>query len=418
MKLPEHSEQSAKIITEKLLVSMGYPKDIVVLQVSNISQERSKTTGSVQMGEFNMQSGSLTFNSDALKKIDTPSLVAILAHELDHFDKALKTAKAVGVNKYLAIFPQKNPSDAAFWNRTIPYANINNFDSAKYYNAIYRSVNMLDMDLISSYSDYFRLTEPLRNPVEVSGYSVSDKILTYYYGTPQNRGDLKRLSDIFNKVDMTVQSRAKSQPYLKRCVPAIFDYYYKNAALTLYPQFKQIYENCKNNKGGDLTDFWLQFEAVISDFYKQGKMSAATTEKVYNLLSQTYAQSQTQLNNDKINEIFVQKIMTMSANLYSQKAKAYTSALINDYMTFLSQTSYSAPKDELHVLIAGICIDNSVFKDNKDKINSVSNLKIRDAYKQKIYSNSEFNKLSSQYANKDECLVALVRSWALKKRVN
>ena len=397
---------------------MGYPKDIVVPKVSSVSQERGKTTGALQMAEFNMQSGSLTFNKDALQKTDTPTLVAILAHELDHFDKSLKTAKAVGVEKYMAIFPHRTPSDAAFWNKTIPYANINGFDSTKYYNAIYRSVNMLDMDLISSYSDYFRLTEPLRNPVEVSGYSVSDRILTYYYGEPQDRGDLKRLSDIFNKIDIMVQSRAKSQPYLKRCVPAIFDYYYKNAALALYPQFKQVYENCKNSKKGDITDFWLSFEPVISDFYKQGKMSAETTDKIYKLLSETYSQSQSPLTNDKINEIFVQKIMTMSSNLYSPKAKNYTLYLINDYMTFLAQTHYNSPKDELNVLVAGICTENSVFKDNKDKIGSIANLKIRDAYKQKIYSNSEFNKLSAQYQNKGECLVALIKAGALKRRVN
>ena len=149
-----------------------------------------------------------------------------------------------------------------------------------------------------------------------------------------------------------------------------------------------------------------------------GRMSKETSAKVYNLLNQTLRQTNFQLTDDKINEIFVQKIMTLSSNLYSSKAQGYMTSLINDYMTFLSQTKFNAPKDELNVLIAGICSDNAVFKDNKDKVKTIQNLKIRDAYKQKIYSNSEFNNLSGQYKSKDECLVALVKQSALKRRVN
>lgn len=397
---------------------MGYPKNILTLKIQDISQAQGKTQGAVQMGEFNMQNGDLSFNRQALKTIDTPTLVAILAHELDHFDKALKVAKSVGVNKYLAIFPHKNPSDAVFWNKTIPYANTDNFDSNKYYKAMYRLVNLFDMDLISSYADYFRLTEPLRNPIEVSGYAVSDKILMYYYGHPQDRGEIQKLTNVFNKIDIAVQAKANSRAYLKRCVPAIFDYCYKKAGLIINPQFQQVYNDCVKNKKGDLTDFWLKLEGTIPDFYKMGRMSKETSAKVYNLLNQTYQQTNFQLTDDKINEIFVQKIMTLSSNLYSSKAQGYMSALINDYMTFLSQTHFNAPKDELNVLIAGICSDNGVFKDNKDKVQTIQNLKIRDAYKQKIYSNSEFNNLSRQYKNKDECLVALVKQSALKRRTN
>lgn len=397
---------------------MGYPPNILTLQIGNISQNQGKTQGAVQMGEFNMQNGSLTFNRQALQTIDTPTLVAILAHELDHFDKSLKVAKAVGVNKYLSVFPNKNPSDAVFWNKNIQYANINNFDSAKYYKAIYRLVNRFDMDLISSYADYYRLAEPLRNPVEISGYSVSDRILTYYYGQPQDRGEMQKLTNIFNKIDMAIQSKANSKPYLKHCVPAIFDYCYKNAGLIINPQFQSIYNECAKNKKGDLTDFWLKLEGTIPDFYKQGKMSASTSDKVNKLLTQTYSQTNFEMTNDKINEIFVQKIMTLSSNLYSSKAQNYMATLIGDYMTFLSQTNFNSPKDELNVLIAGICSDNAVFRDNKDRVQNIGNLKIRDAYKQKIYSNSEFNNLSRQYSNKDECLVSLVKQGALKRRAN
>ena len=397
---------------------MGYPKNILPLYVENISQTGSKTRSSFQMGEFNIQTGKLTFNKQALQRVDTPTLVAILAHELDHFDKALKVAKGVGVQKYVAVFPQRNPSDAVFWNKNIQYANINNFDVQKYYNAIYRQANQLDMDLISSYADFFRFSEPLRNPLEVSGYAVSDKIYIYYYGKPQNRGDMEKISSMFNKIDIAIQQKAKSKPYLKNCVPALFDYYYRIAGLKLYPQFQQQYDYCNKNKKGDLTDFWLKFEGVISEFYKQGKMSADTTNRVYQLLSQTAQETSAQLTNAQINEIFKQKIMTMSSNLYSAKAKTYMTNLVNDYLTFLSQTGTKDSVGEFNVLIAAICADNGVFQDNKDKVMSINNLNIRPLYKQKLYANSEFNSKSKQFKSNDELLVSLVKSSALRRRIN
>ncbi len=418
MELPPNSEQTARTIVEKLLDSMGYPKNILPLNIENISQAGSKTQASFQMGEFNIQNGRLTFNKQALQRVDTPTLVAILAHELDHFDKALKVARGVGVSKYVSIFPQRNQSDSVFWTKNIQYANINNFDVQKYYNAIYRQANQLDMDLISSYADFFRFSEPLRNPLEVSAYGVSDKILIYYYGKPQNRGDMEKISSVFNKIDISIQGKAKSKPYLKNCVPALFDYYYRIAALKLYPQYKSAYDYCNNNKKGDLTDFWLKFEKEISDFYNRGKMSPQTTENVYRLLSQTYQETSSQLTNAQINEIFKQKIMTMSSNLYSLKAKNYMVNLGNDYLNFLSQTGTKDSIGELNVIIASICADNGVFLDNKDRVMSVNNLKIRPLFKQRLSLNSEFNTRARQYKTKDDCLLSLVKSGALKRRAN
>ena len=326
MELPSNQESTARIITEKLLISIGYPGNILPLRIQDISQSGSKTQGAVQVGEFNIQTGTLTINRQSLAVIDTPSLVAILAHELDHFDKSLKTARAVGVEKYTAIFPHRSPSDAQFWVKNIHYANISGFDSDKYYRAIYRMANQLDMDLISSYADFYRFAEPLRNPLEVSGYSVSDRILIYYYGSPQDRGYRDRIAQIFDKIDVKIQAQAKSKSYLRYCVPALFDYYYRIAGLKLYPQFQNIYNNCTQNKKDDLTDFWLQFESVIADFYKKGQMSSETQQKVYTLLNKTLSEITPALTDYQINEIFKQKIMTMSSNLYSSKAKNYMSA--------------------------------------------------------------------------------------------
>ncbi|MBR6164140.1 hypothetical protein IKQ26_09695 [bacterium] len=418
MELPPNTDQTAKTIVEKLLVSMGYPKNILPLNIENLSMTGAKTQASFPMGEFNIQTGKLTFNRQAIQRIDTPTLVAILAHELDHFDKAIKVARGVGVSRYVTIFPQRSASDSVFWTKNIQYANINNFDVQKYYNAIYRQANQLDMDLVSSYADFFRFSEPMRNPLELSAYAVSDRILIYYYGKPQNRGDMAKISSIFNNIDNALQTKAKSKPYLKNCVPALFDYYYRVAGLKLFPQYQSAYDYCNRNKKGDLTEFWIKFENNISDFYHQGKMSAETTSKVYQLLSGTLKETSAQLTNDQINEIFKQKIMTMSSNLYSSKALTYMTGLTNDYITFLTQTGTKDSTGELNVLIASICAENGVFTDNRDKVTSVNALKIRPLYKQRLYMNPEFLNQSKRFSSKEEYLVYLVKSSALTRRKN
>ena len=68
-----------------------------------------------------------------LYQLDNKVLIAILAHELDHFDKLANICKSMGIDQFTKLFNDNNISvNSMFWQNAAAKANDSNFDSKLY----------------------------------------------------------------------------------------------------------------------------------------------------------------------------------------------------------------------------------------------------------------------------------------------
>ena len=167
---PAKSIDSARNIVNRLLVYKGYPQNCIRVIPSDIDQSKSKTEGNYMVANFDFNTGNLYISSKMLYELDTKKLIAVLAHELDHFDKLAKICKYMGITEFEQLFKDNNIKyiDTSFWNKVATYANIENFNGKFYQKALTRFLTQNNLELTSSYSDFYRLSENMRNPLEIS----------------------------------------------------------------------------------------------------------------------------------------------------------------------------------------------------------------------------------------------------------
>ncbi len=276
---PTRTEEQVQKAVNKLLVFKGYPENTVKVVATELDQSRAKSHENYMVANFDFSSGNLRISPKMLYQLDNKVLIAILAHELDHFDKLANICKSMGIDQFTKLFNDNNISvNSMFWQNAAAKANDSNFDSKLYQEALKRFITQNDVERTSSYADFYRLTENMRNPLEVNAYKESDYVYNFYGLTP-DEGPIKKLARKFNDVDWAVYNAASSKAEIKNERVAMFDLFFSKAVLDLMPQFNREYQNCMLNKNGDLTDFWLAYEKSVSSFYQRGAMMDNDTYK-------------------------------------------------------------------------------------------------------------------------------------------
>ncbi|MBQ4078090.1 hypothetical protein IJD15_02795 [bacterium] len=366
-KQPAMSTTSAEVIVKEILKYKGFPEHSinVVIEDENAKQ---KTQGSYVAAYFNISSGNLHVNKEVLYKTSIEQTIAIIAHELDHFEKNAQICKSMGTDSYakLLIDNKTLGLNVSFWDNAQKYADISNFDAKHYQDALVRYLSQGSIDLTSSYSDLYRLAEHIRNPMELSAYEVSDFIFDYY-GVENDDGPLKKLVDKFNTLDWTIHNLVAKDSLLRDERIAFFDYFFIQAILSTYPQYKDKYNNCLES--GNMTEFWLAFEKDHESFYnKNMQLDEKTYNSIFNLIVKTDAIAKQGINNDIICSALKFKINTLLANIVFPNAIKFIKEAANDYLSFIQQNNIYSPKDELNTILTLICIENNITTKNQEEI--------------------------------------------------
>ena len=399
---PPHSIPTATIIANKLLEYKGYSADTLnVTAATSFSQ--GKTPGSYTAAYFNIATGDLIVNSELIYKYNNQYLTAIIAHELDHFEKMAQICKSMGVNNFIAFMHKNNIyiQNKDFWERAILKTDITDFNEKYYKEALERYVNQNKTDLISTYTDFNIIAEHIRNPLEISAYEVSDFILNYY-NLPKDESPLRNLVLKFNSVDWEIYNLASKNTILNDERIAIFDYLLSKAIIISNSKYSDIYKNCINNAGGDLTQFWLAFKNDNISFYgKSMQIDTSTYNNFMNILDTIYQLSQSGLSANNYAEALRDKAFTLKENLIYDGAFENLKKTVEDYLNFTNQNNIIDPKAELKMILLLINIENI----ENQKNNSLYYIKVpillTNLYPQKskgnrfnfIYQNPEFKNI-------------------------
>ena len=211
--LPAMSASSAEIIVKEILKYKGFSEYCinVVIEEENTKQ---KTQGSYVAAYFNISSGDLHINKEVMYQVGIEQTVAIIAHELDHFEKNAQLCKALGTNEYAKLLTDNKMLglNVSFWENAQKYADTTEFDTKFYQDALIRYLTQGSIDLTSSYSDLYRLSEHMRNPLELSAYEVSDFIFDYY-NVENDEGPMKKM---VSKLELTKNKTPSDNIYARR----------------------------------------------------------------------------------------------------------------------------------------------------------------------------------------------------------
>lgn len=366
-KQPSMSTTSAEVIVKEILKYKGFPEYCVNVVIED-ENTKQKTQGSYVAAYFNISSGDLHVNKEVLYKTSIEQTVAIIAHELDHFEKNAQICKSMGTDAYAKLLTDNKTLglNVAFWDNAQKYADISNFDAKQYKDALTRYLSQGSIDLTSSYSDLYRLAEHIRNPMELSAYEVSDFIFDYY-GVPNEEGPLKKLVEKFNSLDWTIHNLIAKDSLLKDERIAFFDYFFIQAILSTYPQYKDKYNNCIES--GNMTEFWLAFEKDHESFYnKNMQLDEKTYNSIFNLIIKTETIAKQGINNNIVCSALKFKTNTLLANIVFPNAIKFIKEAANDYLSFIKQNNIYSPKDELNTILTLICIENNITTKNQEEI--------------------------------------------------
>ncbi len=428
---PAKNINSARNIVNKLLVYKGYPQNILRVIPDDIDQSKAKTQGNYLVANFDFNTGNLYISSKMLYELDTKILIAILAHELDHFDKLAKICKYMGIKQFEQLFQDNNIKyiDTSFWSRVSEYADTKSFNGKYYQEALKRFITQNNIELTSSYSDFYRLSENMRNPLEISAYEESDYVYKYFNIKIQD-GPMKILTQKFNDVDWAIYNTISKDSYVKDERIAIFDYFFLEAIIKNFPDFQQEYTICQNQRDGDLTRFWLAFENSVKTFYQKGKMDNDTYIKMLTLLNTTEEQVKKGIKDNEIATALKYKINTLTSNLvYPNAIKNLEKTIIN-YLKYIQEKNIQDPKQELKCILTLINIENEIFTTNKEKKFSLYYIKIPESLEKiykisnkkqmyiYIYNNSEFKSLREQNQSEQELLQELLEKNILDVKVS
>lgn len=426
--LPSKKLDSVKYAVNKFLEYKGYPSGLIEIE-TDVHKSNINIEGSYLIAQFDIASGKMRISKEQLNSLDMKLIISVLAHELDHFEKISQICKSMGeyeFEKLINSYGIKNYNQV-FWARASYYANLKNFDSKLYREALYRYLNQNMVEATSSYSDFYKLTENIRNPLEISAYNVSDYI-QQYYGIPLTEGPMKSISRKFNDVDWAIYNLISTNDILKDERIPLFDYFFAKAIIYKYPKYRGYYDVCVDDRDGDLTLFWLNFEKSMSDFYINGNLSNETVKDIINLLNDTKREAVRGINNEQIADALKFKVKTLLSNIVYRNAIPNIKKTAATYLKFIKYAGIKNPKTELDFILTLICIENKISNES-DGIVKISQLKIPEElveiYNVKsgvnhldfIYNNSEFQNIQNKYVlQNEELLLQLLKSHEIKFR--
>ncbi len=426
---PAKSLGSVNNIVNALLLYKGYPQNTVKVIATDIDQSKAKTDGHYMVANFDFNTGNLIISSKMLYELDTKMLIAILAHELDHFDKLAKVCKYMGVNEFKKLFYDNNIKniDTTFWTNAASCADIKGFEAETYKTALKRFITQNNLELSSSYSDFYRLSENMRNPLEISAYAESDRVYNHF-SIPIIEGPIKVLTKKFNDVDWAIYNTISKNSLIKDERIAIFDYFFMKAILTKYPEFKYQFDICINQKNGDLTSFWLAFENGASSFYQKGTMDSATYKKMLSLLNQTENEIKSGITNEEIANALKYKINTLNSNLVYPNAEKNLKKTIINYLKFIQEQNVNDAEQELKCILILICLENELYTNNEKQIslyyikmpeilNNIYNIQHKKQKYLFIYNNKAFKEKLTSGITEQALLTELIEKNRINSRI-
>ncbi len=412
---PSKNISSLTAIINKIIKNKGYRENLIKVKVDDtISQ------GSYTAAYFDIPSGEIHVNKDILYKLSTKETVAILAHEIEHFDTVAKLVRVMGEDEFLQFMQKNNIKNInkEFWSKAAKQAYIRGFKPEYYKEALQRYINQNRLDLISIYADLYIISEKIRNPIEISAYNLSDYIIDYY-NLPKNEGMLRNIVKEFNNTDWIVYNISKENKYLKNERIALFDYFLINPIINSDGKYKKAFEYCVTQGNSDLTQFWKTYKNNNKSLFNNNqRIDKETYNNIIRLLKEAQKEGKKKLTPQDITNALKYKTYTLLPNLLFNNSIKQLENCATDFIKYGKENNTLSSEDELKLILILICIENKIYTHTTEQTPSLYYLKLpkvlEDIYQPKnkaqkyffIYNNQAFKNrykaIKEQQANYTE----------------
>lgn len=409
---PYQSSYYVNIIVNQLLAFKGYPQGIIKVVPSNINKQNTNNKNSYLVANFDVKSGKLNLDEKILGQLDSTTLIAVLAHELDHFDKIASICRYMGVDEFELLLNQNGiyNVDMPFWRIASTFGKTKGFDGEYYKNALERYISQNQIDQTGAYTDFYKLSENLRNPLEISAYQESDYVYNHY-GITVQEGATQKLVKKFNDIDWIIYKKIANDEAIKNERIAIFDYFYSKAILSQMPDLASLYNT-------NLVTFWNSYKTRVNN------SSSYTT--LMNLLDSTELKIKGNVTTEQICDALKNKINTLKISSLNENSVKDLEVTIKNYLNLKKEANITDNEQELICSILLICIENKLYVSNFTPELSLYYLEMpeflvkRNNIKNKkqkyltIYNNPAFKENKPSYISEQNYLIELLN----KNRLN
>ena len=403
------AEENVEKIKDIFMEELGYPKDLISIKIVDMHSDGLFSTTKT-FGSFDFADGSLMLNKSILSSLSLDQLSQTMRHELDHFDKAVKVCKSIGVDEYEKIFKNIDPErlklhelssgkamtfNKAFFEKAIKSANIDDFESTEYVKAILRKTSQKIEDIPDTglYSEWVSRLNYYDDPLEQSAYAI-EKSLSKSLGEEFKTGYEEVLPVLRNVEDMLDEAVKSYPPEFKITKSFLFDKFLRNAItktddklLELYnavkkapdnKQLKETYEKLLEEKLSTLTDF----NKVPDVKYAQKMFEKMLGEGAITITEKEVA------------KLFYEKLIKLRENLIDQASRYKYTLDTSDMVKHLGEMIEFFTKAKIEIAD----IDSFVLDLHLGRL--ALGGKLTDDIASSIYSNSAFKKKFSTLKSK------------------
>ncbi len=402
------TEENVNKIKDIFMEELGYPKDLISVKVGELPSGGLFSTRKA-LGGFNFADGSLILSKSMLSELSLDGLSQIIRHELDHFDKAVKVCKSIGVDEYEKIFKNIDPEmsnlyekfygiettfNKAFFEKAIKSANIDDFDSTKYVEAISRKANQKIEDIPdnSLYSEWVGRLNYFEDPFEQSAFAIQ-KSLSKSLGEEYRTG-FEEVLPVLRKVEDMLDDAVKSYPpEFKITKSFLFDKFLRNAITKTDDRLLELYNAVK--KAPDNKQLKEEYEKLL-------KTKLGTLNSIWDVPDVEYAQKMFQkmldegvitITQKEISELFSEKYIKLKEKLIDQASKyKYTldaSDMVKHLDDMIEFCTKANTKKDISTYVLGLHLERLALGG-----------KLTDDIASSIYSNSAFKKYFSTLKSK------------------
>ncbi len=409
---PYQSSYYVNIIVDQLLRFKGYPQGIVKVVSKNINKQNIKDPNSYLVANFDIRSGKLNLDERILGQLDSTTLIAVLAHELDHFDKIASVCRYMGVDEFEALLNRNGiyNVDTPFWRIASSFGKTKGFNGKHYEEALERFISQNQINQTGAYSDFYKLSENVRNPLEISAYKESDYVFNHY-GITVQEGQLQKLVKKFNDIDWAIYNKIQSNNLLKDERISLFDYFYAQAILSQMPDLESLYNS-------NIIAFWNAYKTKIN--------SSSDYTMLITLLNNTETRIKKNITEEQIIEALQNKIDTLRYSKLDENSFNNLEKTIKNYLNLTKKNNIIDDEHELLYSILLICLENKLFKNSSNTELSLYYLEMpeflveRNNIKNKkqkylaIYNNPAFKRSKPAQLSEENYLIELLN----KNRLN
>lgn len=257
-------EENIKSIKTIFMEGLGYDPSLIEVQMKDFPSQ-GLFNPIISSGGFHFYSGEYILNKELINGLSKDELAVIMRHELDHFDKAAKLCKSIGVDEYEKLFKEVDKKflvgldgkeltfNREFWEKAIQNVDATGFDAAKYSDALKSHLNIAVNYEPGPYGDYLSKVQYISNPLEVSAYNIENSVKKGL-NLSVTEHPFEHIKPLFNKADEelnALHSLLKNTPGLENSKAALFDYFYEKAIIESDTELASLYKQIKSSTTSD-----------------------------------------------------------------------------------------------------------------------------------------------------------------------